>query len=81
VKERSLTGNLRGRRRRKPLTPRQREVVQLLAEGKTLREAAAVLNITPRTIAFHKYKVMRELGLKTNADLIRFAVKRQIVVE
>ena len=81
MKERSLTGNLRGRRRRKPLTPRQREVVQLLAEGKTLREAAAVLNITPRTIAFHKYKVMRELGLKTNADLIRFAVKRQIVVE
>ena len=76
-----MTGNLRGRRRRKPLTPRQREVVQLLAEGKTLREAAAVLNITPRTIAFHKYKVMRELGLKTNADLIRFAVKRQIVVE
>jgi len=52
-----------------------------LAEGKTLREAAAVLNITPRTIAFHKYKIMRELGFKTNAELIRFAVKRQIVVE
>jgi len=80
VKQRSLIGNLRGRRRPKHLTPRQREVVQLLAEGNTLREAAAVLNITPRTIAFHKYKVMRELGLKTNADLIRFAVKRQIVV-
>jgi len=76
-----LIGNLPSRRRPKPLTPRQREVVQLLAEGKTLREAAAVLNITPRTIAFHKYKVMRELGFKTSAELIRFAVKRQIVVE
>jgi len=81
VKQRSLIGNLRGRRRPKHLTPRQREVVQLLAEGNTLREAAALLNITPRTIAFHKYKVMRELGLKTNADLIRFAVKRQIVAQ
>ena len=81
MKQRSLIGNLRGRRRPKHLTPRQREVVQLLAEGNTLREAAALLNITPRTIAFHKYKVMRQLGLKTNADLIRFAVKRQIVVE
>jgi len=81
VKRRSLIGNLRGRRRPKHLTPRQREVVQLLAEGNTLREAAALLNITPRTIAFHKYKVMRELGLKTSADLIRFAVKRQIVAQ
>ena len=81
MKQRSLIGNLRGRRRPKHLTPRQREVVQLLAEGNTLREAAALLNITPRTIAFHKYKVMRELGLKTNADLIRFAVKRQIVAQ
>lgn len=81
MKHRSLLGNPGGRRRLKHLTPRQREVVQLLAEGNTLREAAAILNITPRTIAFHKYKVMRELGLKTNADLIRFAVKRQIVAE
>jgi len=81
VKQPSLIGNPRGRRRQKHLTPRQREVVQLLAQGNTLREAAAALNITPRTIAFHKYKVMRQLGLKTNADLIRFAVKRQIVVE
>jgi len=63
----------------KRLTPREREIVRLLAEGKTLREAADVLSITPRTVAFHKYKVMRDLGLKTNADFIRFAVKRHIV--
>ena len=62
-----------------PLTPRQREVVRLLAEGKTLREAAEALTITPRTVAFHKYRVMRGLGLKTNADFIRFAVTQHIV--
>ena len=62
-----------------PLTPRQREVVRLLAEGKTLREAAEALTITPRTVAFHKYRVMRGRGLKTNADFIRFAVTQHIV--
>jgi DNA-binding NarL/FixJ family response regulator len=64
----------------KSLTPRQREVVQLLAEGKSMKEAASILSITARTVAFHKYRVMQELGLKTTADLIQFAIKSQIVV-
>jgi DNA-binding NarL/FixJ family response regulator len=64
----------------KHLTPRQREVVQLLAEGKSMKEAADVLRITPRTIAFHKYRVMQDLGLKTNSDLIQYAIKNQILV-
>jgi DNA-binding NarL/FixJ family response regulator len=63
---------------RTSLSPRQTEVVQLLAEGKSLKEAGNVLHLTPRAIAFHKYNVMQELGLKTNADLIKFAVKRHI---
>jgi len=61
------------------LTPRQREVLQLLAEGKSMKEAADILNITPRTIAFHKYSMMEELGFKTTADLIRHAVTLGLV--
>jgi DNA-binding NarL/FixJ family response regulator len=62
------------------LTPRQRQVVQLLAEGKSMKEAADVLNVATRTIAFHKYRIMEDLKLKTTADLIQFAVKNHIVV-
>ena len=66
--------------RAKTLTVRQREVVQLLAEGKSMKEAASVLNVTPRTVAFHKYRVMKALDLKTTADLIQFAIKSRILV-
>jgi DNA-binding NarL/FixJ family response regulator len=66
--------------RAKTLTVRQREVVQLLAEGKSMKEAASVLNVTPRTVAFHKYRIMDELNLKTTADLIQFAIKSRILV-
>jgi DNA-binding NarL/FixJ family response regulator len=65
--------------RSKVLTPRQREVTQLLAEGKSLKEAADVLHVTPRTVAFHKYQIMGELRLKSTADLVRFAIKNRIV--
>lgn len=58
------------------LTVRQREVLQLLAEGKTMKEVAAVLCITPRTVAFHKYKIMRDLNLSTNSELIQYAIKK-----
>jgi DNA-binding NarL/FixJ family response regulator len=61
------------------LTVRQREVLQLLAEGHAMKQVAATLNITARTVAFHKYRIMDELGFKTNAELIRFAVKQHIV--
>ena len=61
------------------LTPRQREVLQLLAEGKQMKEAAGILNLTPRTIAFHKYEIMEQLGLKTGAELVQYAVEHRIV--
>jgi DNA-binding NarL/FixJ family response regulator len=64
----------------KMLTARQREVVQLLAEGKSMKEVASVLNVTPRTVAFHKYRVMQELHLATTAELIQFAIKSRILV-
>jgi DNA-binding NarL/FixJ family response regulator len=64
----------------KNLTPRQRQVLQLLAEGKSMKEAAAVLDIAVRTIAFHKYRIMEEFGLKNNSDLVRFAIREHIIM-
>jgi DNA-binding NarL/FixJ family response regulator len=64
----------------KSLSLRQREVVVLLAEGKSMKEAAAVLRVTPRTVAFHKYRIMRQLNIKTTAELIQFAIKSRILV-
>jgi DNA-binding NarL/FixJ family response regulator len=63
----------------KHLTPRQREVLQLLAEGRTMKEVAAVLNVTTRTVAFHKYRIMEEFNLKNNSDLVRFAIKEHLL--
>ncbi len=57
------------------LTSRQREVLQLLAEGLSMKEVGARLGLTPRTVAHHKYTLMETLGLETNADLVRFAVR------
>ena len=61
------------------LTPRQREILQLLAEGRSMKEVAAVLNITTRTVAFHKYRMMEQLKIKSSAELIQYAVKHHIV--
>ncbi len=61
------------------LTPRQREVLQLLAEGRSMKEAANILNITSRTVAFHKYRMMEQFNLKNNVDLIQFALRESIV--
>jgi DNA-binding NarL/FixJ family response regulator len=61
------------------LSPRQREVLQLLAEGHTMKEIARVLNITPRTVAFHKYAMMEQLGVTTNAELVLTAIKQHLV--
>lgn len=60
------------------LSPRQREVLQLLAEGHTMKEIASILKITPRTVAFHKYSMMEVLGLRSNAELIQYAARRPI---
>src|SRR3954449_4795479 len=62
-----------------PLTTRQREMLQLLAEGKSMKEAANILNVTPRTVAFHKYRIMERLKIKTNAELIQFAIRQHLV--
>jgi DNA-binding NarL/FixJ family response regulator len=58
---------------------RQREVIQLLAEGRSMKEVASILNITKRTVAAHKYAVMELLQLKTNADLVQYAIKHRII--
>jgi DNA-binding NarL/FixJ family response regulator len=61
------------------LTSRQREVLQLLAEGKSMKEIGAVLDLAPRTVAAHKYQLMQQLKVKTTAELIQYAVKHRIV--
>ena len=61
------------------LTPRQREVLQLLAEGKSAKEVATALAISTRTVEFHKYQMMETLGLHTNAELVHFAIKHGLV--
>ena len=61
------------------LTPRQREVLQLLAEGRSAKQIASSLSISTRTVEFHKYQMMETLGLRTNAELIHFAIKNGLV--
>jgi len=61
------------------LTTRQCEVLQLLAEGKSMKEAADILQISTATVAFHKYRIMEQLHIKTSAELIRFAVHHHLV--
>lgn len=63
----------------KELTPRQRQVLQLLAEGRSMKEAAYILQVSSRTIAFHKYRMMEQLGFKSTAELVQFAVKQHLV--
>ena len=60
----------------KPLTNRQREVLQLLAKGHSMKGVGAVLEVSTRTVAFHKYRIMEEYGLSNNTDFLRFAIKQ-----
>ena len=76
---RDLVGSLIERRTGPELTTRQREVLQLLAEGRSMKEAANILNVAPRTVAFHKYRMMEQLRLKTSAELVQFAVRQGVV--
>ena len=62
------------------LTNRQREVLQLLAEGRSMKEVAYTLKLTPRTVAFHKYKIMERLRLKTNAELVQYAIREHVIL-
>jgi DNA-binding NarL/FixJ family response regulator len=61
------------------LTPRQREILQLLAEGNSAKKIAVALGLSPRTVEFHKYTVMDTLGMENSAELIRFAIKHGLV--
>ncbi|HXJ86642.1 MAG TPA: response regulator transcription factor [Candidatus Binatia bacterium] len=61
------------------LTERQREVLQLLAEGKCMKEVAALLNVTTRTVAFHKYRIMEVLNIRTNAELVQYAIRTHLI--
>src|SRR6185312_926005 len=61
------------------LTKRQTEIIQLLVEGYTMKEAGAMLKIKPRTVAYHKYQIMDFYGLKTHADFVMFAIRHHIV--
>ena len=61
------------------LTARQREVLQLVAEGNTIKEIGSILNVSPKTVEFHKYRLMEHLDLRTTAELTQYAVKHGIV--
>ena len=63
-----------------PLTERQREVLQLLAEGKVMKEIGDILDVSTKTVAFHKYRIMEVLGAKNNAELVRYAIRNHILV-
>ena len=61
------------------LTDRQREVLQLLAEGKVMKEIGVILHMSHRTVTYHKYEMMRRLGVTSNAELVRYAIRNHIV--
>ena len=61
------------------LTARQREVLQLLAEGRVMKEVAYILNMKMRTVAYHKYRMMEVLGARSNADLVKYAVRNHVI--
>ena len=75
----ALVDNSTKRKSLSELTLRQKEVLQLLAEGRSMKEAALLLNLTPRTVAFHKYTMMNQLRLKNNAELVQFAMRSAVV--
>jgi DNA-binding NarL/FixJ family response regulator len=75
----TFSQNVKPGKNHEKLTLRQKEVLQLLAEGRSMKEVAFMLNVSPRTIAFHKYAMMEHLRLKTSAELIQFAVKSSLV--
>ena len=76
----SFIQTFKRRKARHELTLRQREVLQLLVEGRSMKEVAFQLNVTPRTIAFHKYTMMEQLDLKSSAELIQYAMKSSVLV-
>jgi DNA-binding NarL/FixJ family response regulator len=76
---RDVVGSLLHSRPAPELTPRQREILQLLAEGRSMKEVGGILNVAPRTVAFHKYRMMEQLRIRTSAELVQFAMKQGLV--
>lgn len=70
--------NFKRRKTTKPLTLRQKEVLQLLSEGCSMKEAANILHVSPRTVAFHKYTIMERLHIRTSAELVEYALRSAI---
>ncbi len=75
----SFVQNFKRRKSTLSVTPRQKEVLQLLAEGRSMKEAAFVLNVSPRTVAFHKYAMMDRLHIRSSAELVEYAMRTSIV--
>jgi DNA-binding NarL/FixJ family response regulator len=75
----SLTNHFKKLKSTNYLTLRQKEVLQLLAEGRSMKEAAFILNVSPRTVAFHKYTMMDHLHIKTSAELVQYAMSSQLI--
>ena len=75
----AVTGRTPSAKRGDPLTPRQREVLQLVAEGNTVKEIAAALDISPKTVEFHKTQLMDQLDLHTTAELTRYALTHGLI--
>ena len=75
----SFIQNVQQKRSPDKLTLRQREVLQLLVEGRSMKEVASMLNVSPRTVAFHKYTILDLLRVKSSAELIQFAVRESMV--
>jgi len=71
--------NFKRRNKTAHLTLRQKEVLQLLAEGRSMKQVAFVLNVSPRTVAFHKYTMMEHLNIRSSAELIEYAMKSSVV--
>jgi DNA-binding NarL/FixJ family response regulator len=70
---------VRARQFSKDLTPRQKEVLQLLAEGRPMKEVAQILKVSEKAIMFHKYRIMALFNLKNNAELVLFALKHHLI--
>jgi DNA-binding NarL/FixJ family response regulator len=74
----SFVQNFKRRKSKNHLTLRQKEVLQLLAEGRSMKEVAFVLNVSPRTVAFHKYTMMEHLQIRSSAELIEYAMRNSL---
>ncbi|WP_051979750.1 response regulator transcription factor [Edaphobacter aggregans] len=74
-----VAAKARARQFSKDLTKRQRDVVQLFAEGRSIKEIAGILNLSEKTVEFHKHHIMEAFHIKTNADLVLFGLKRGLI--